>query len=314
MTVSPLDADVFRLLGDEARLRVLRLLAHGRLNVGELVRILGLAQSTVSRHLKLLREGGLVAERREGGWTWIELAETEPSGLGACWAGLRRSLDEAADPHGDDARREEVLREREERRVGWGPHAQSPAEPGRSWAAWARALGHVLPPLSVADLGCGVGKLTVEIARWASSVVAVEPDPARLAQAKKAGSAADVQNVRYLEGCLEQLPLDDDAFELSILSQVLHRTPEPAQAVSEAARVVGPGGRVLVLDLLTHDEDWVRDQLGHEWRGFDEEEIQGWCQAAGLADIRLDEVARRRGNPFVVIAASGTKKTGRRGA
>ncbi len=299
--------DPFRLLGDEGRLRLLRLLAKERLNVGELVRILGLAQSGVSRHVRLLREGGFVRERREAGWTWLALSDLAPDGLGDVWPALRARLATAADPHGDDARLGEVLREREERRVGWGRRGQRPAEPGRSWSAWARALGHLLPPLEVADLGCGEGALAIEIARFATRVVAVEPDARTLGRARAAARRAGTPNVVFRRGALDALPLADASFDVALLSQVLHGQDEPARAVAEAARVVRPSGRVLVLDLLPHGEAWVRERLGHVHQGFPPEEVAGWLAAAGLERPRVEEAARRRGNPFAVLVASATR-------
>ncbi|HEU5317109.1 MAG TPA: metalloregulator ArsR/SmtB family transcription factor, partial [Chloroflexota bacterium] len=183
---------LFRLLGDDARLRLLRLVAAERLNVSELTGILGIAQSGVSRHLGLLKDAGLVAESREGGFTYYRLAPGANDGGDrheALWALLRTQFAAAAEtPTGreDDARLEEVRRLRKE---NFEAHAGADGKerqlvPGRSWAAWARALGHLLPPLRVADLGCGEGYLTVEASRWASHVIAVDRSPTVLSRAR----------------------------------------------------------------------------------------------------------------------------------
>jgi len=309
---SALRADPFRLLGDAVRLRILRLLAAERLNVGELTRILGLAQSGVSRHVRLLREGGLLREERAAGWTWLELAPEAPPGLGGAWPALRRSIADAADEAGDDARLADVLREREERSPGWGAPGGHDVEPGRSWAAWARALGHLLAPLEVADLGCGDGALTREIARWARHVTAVEPDAGALERARTAGAGA--ANVTWCPGRLDALPLDDGSFDVALLSQVLHGVSDPRAVLREAVRVTRPGGRVLVLDLLPHEETWVVERLGHRRLGLSGEEVERWMAEAGLEDVRWEEAARRRGNPFTVLVASGTRPRGREGA
>src|SRR5207244_6926659 len=172
---------VYRLLGDEARLRLLRVLGRERLNVTELTGILGLAQSGVSRHLGLLKDAGLVVEERDGGLSYYRLARAADGGGDGALASLLREQFEAsagdAAVRADDARLQEVLRLRKENfDAHAGPDTRDARQlvPGRSWAAWSRALGLLLPPLKIADLGCGEGYLTIEAAGWASRVIAVD--------------------------------------------------------------------------------------------------------------------------------------------
>jgi ArsR family transcriptional regulator len=126
--------------------------------------------------------------------------------------------------------------------------------PGRSWAACARALGHLLPPLRVADIGCGEGYLTIEASRWASRVIAVDRSPLVLKRARALASRRRVHNGIWKRGELERLPIRDASVDVALLSQALHHAPHPTRALAEAARIVTPGGRVLVLDLRAHDE------------------------------------------------------------
>ena len=174
---------LFRLLGDDVRLRLLRVLHAERLNVTELTCILGIAQSGVSRHLGLLKDAGLVSEQREGGLHLLPPgagADRRPERLRALWRRCSRrtsSRPRRTDAgRADDVRLAEVRRLRKENfEAHAGPDTQArQLVPGRSWAAWARALGHLLPPLKVADLGCGEGYLTIEASRWASRVLAVD--------------------------------------------------------------------------------------------------------------------------------------------
>lgn len=309
---------VFRLLGDEARLRLLRLLAAERLNVTELTSILGIAQSGVSRHLGLLKDTGLVEERRDGGFTYFRLApalESGENGFGPLWPLLRAQFDEAAatvEGRADTARLEEIRRVRKENFEEHGGGADTrQIVPGRSWAAWARALAHLLPPLEVADLGCGDGYLTVEAARFAKKVIAVDRSPAALARAKqlaKRKNRTSRANIEWRRGELEALPLKDASVDVALLSQALHHAASPAKALAEAARVVRAGGRVLVLDLRRHDEHWVRDRLGDAWLGFEDAELARLLKGAGLIDIKVSVGARRARDPFTVIIASGVKK------
>ena len=308
-------AGVFRLLGDEARLRLLRLLSLERLNVSELTGILGIAQSGVSRHLGLLKEAGLVSEQRDGGYTYFRLAsEIAADGNGAAplaalLAAEFAALGRSAIGKADEARLEEVRRLRKENfDIHAGPDTnERQLVPGRSWAAWSRALGHLLPPLRVADLGCGEGYLTIEASRWAGRVIAVDRSAVVLKRARSLATRRRVRNVIWKRGELERLPLRNASVDVALLSQALHHAKDPARALGEAARIVVPGGRVLVLDLRQHDEGWVRERLGDRWTGFTDEELGTLLEGAGLTNVKVAVGARRVGDPFTVLIASGTK-------
>ena len=305
---------LYRLLGDEARLRLLRVLARERLNVTELTGVLGLAQSGVSRHLGLLKEAGLVAEERDGGFSYYRLAPSLAAGSdGALAAMLHDQFARAADEgivRADEARLQEILRVRKENfDAHAGPDTRDARQlvPGRSWAAWSRALGLLLPPLKVADLGCGEGYLTIEAARWASRVIAVDRSAVVLKRAQALAERRRVSNVIWKKGELEKLPLRDGSVDVAMLSQALHHAIDPIRAVAEAARVTAPGGRVLVLDLRTHHEDWVRAKLGDRRLGFDDDELKRMLTSAGLEHVKSGVGARKAGDPFTVLIASGTK-------
>jgi len=302
-------AALYRLLGDEARLRILRLLAKERLNVTELTGILGLAQSGVSRHLGLLKDAGLVEEQREGGFAFYRVRPAEAlNGLRATWELLQRQFAEAAgEPahRADDSRLKEVLRLRKE---SFATHGGTERQlvPGRSWAAWARALALLLPPGIVADLGCGEGYLTIEAAQWARRVIAIDRSPDVLARARALAKRRDVRNITWKRGELEDLPLGDASVDLALLSQSLHHASDPARALAEARRILVPGGRVLVLDLRRHGETWVRERLDDQHLGFGDAELQGFMEESGLSDVRVRVGARLAGNPFTVLVACGT--------
>ena len=313
-------AALFRLLGDDARLRILRLLEAERLNVSELTAILGIAQSGVSRHLGLLKEAGLVEERREAGFTFFRLAPAlglGTNGFGPIWPVLRAHFDVAdqtPDGRADMARLEEVRRVRKENFDEHGAaeeHRQ--IVPGRSWAAWARALGHLLPELDVADLGCGDGYLTIELSRFARSVIAIDRSDAALERARSlaARHARRAVNIEWRRGEIEQLPLEDATVDVALLSQALHHASEPGAALAEAVRILRPGGRVLLLELRRHEEAWVRDRLGDKWLGFEDDELRTMMERAGLSGVRMSVGARRARDPFTVLIASGVKAAAR---
>lgn len=302
-------AALFRLLGDTTRLRLLRALAHDRFNVGELTAILDLAQSGVSRHLGLLKDAGLVREEREAGYVYYRLAdEGRDNGQSALWALLDAQFAEAANDrltHEDEVRRQEVLRLRKENFDSHGDTRQ--LVPGRSWAAWSRALGHLLPALDVADIGCGEGYLTLEAARWARMVVGIDRSTEMLARAKALAARRRVTNARWKRGDLLHVPLRDGSVDVALLSQTLHHASEPARALAEAVRILRPGGRVLVLDLREHEQEWVRTRFGDQRLGFSNAELETLLRGAGLRHVRLQVGARKTGDPFVVLLASGQK-------
>ncbi len=311
---------LYRLLGDEVRLRLLRLLSHERLNVTELTGILGIAQSGVSRHLGLLKDGGLVSEDREAGFTYYSIAPDVRGGVNGhapLWLLLQDQFERAGATEigrADNARLEEIRRLRKE---NFDAHAgpdtnERQLVPGRSWAAWARALGHLLPPVVVADLGCGEGYLTVETSRWASRVVAVDRSAEVLKRARALAVRRRVSNVVWKRGTLEKLPIEDESVDVALLSQTLHHADDPAQVLREATRIVVPGGRVLVLDLREHGESWVRERLGDRWLGFSPAALKALLTETGLTDVKVTIGARRSGDPFTVLIASGTKPSGTR--
>ena len=305
---------LYRLLGDEARLRLLRVLSRERLNVTELTGILGLAQSGVSRHLGLLKDAGLIVEEKDAGFTYFTLSPTlDRDGHRTLGAALVEQFEQAsadAVVRADEARLQEVLRLRKENFDTHGGADTRDARqlvPGRSWAAWSRALGQLLPPLEVADLGCGEGYLTIEAARWAARVIDVDRSAPVLERAKGLARRRRVSNVVWKRGELDKLPIKDDAVDVALLSQALHHAHDPGRAVAEAVRITRAGGRVLVLDLRSHGEEWVRAKLGDRRLGFRDEELARLLSGAGLRDVRVGVGARKAGDPFTVLIASGTK-------
>jgi SAM-dependent methyltransferase len=306
---------LYRLLGDEARLRLLRVLDKDRFNVKELTGILGLAQSGVSRHLGLLKESELVVEERDGAYSFYRLSPAvRDDPKSPLWPLLQAQFEAAANApllKADDSRLQEVLRMRRENFEHVGPDTRDGRQlvPGRSWAAWSRALGMLLPPLDVADLGCGEGYLTVETARWARQVTAVDRAAGVLARAKALAARKRLSNITWKKGELEALPIDSGAMDVALLSQALHHAADPAAALLEASRILKPGGRLLILDLRPHDEAWVRDKLGDRWFGFSDEHLSGLLTRAGFGDIRVALGARRTNDPFAVLLAVGTKKS-----
>lgn len=302
-------SSLFRLLGDPTRLRLLRILDQERCNVTELTGILGAAQSNVSRHLGLLKDAGLVREEREAGFVYYRVADdARRNGHAALWPLLAAQFAAAADDPAvqeDEARLQEVLRLRKENFETHGDVRQ--LVPGRSWAAWARALGHLLPPLDVVDIGCGDGYLTLETARWARHVIGIDRSEEVLDRAKALATRRRVTNVEWKKGELARLPLHDNSMDVALISQSLHHANDPERAVAEAVRVLKPGGRLLILDLKQHEQGWVKQKFGDQRLGFSVADLQVLLHAADLEHVRVQVGASKAGDPFTVLIASAQK-------
>jgi SAM-dependent methyltransferase len=303
-------ADLLRLLGDPTRLRLLRVLAVEALNVSELTGVLGLAQSGVSRHLGMLRDAGLVTEDRAGGFTWYRQSDAlsdDASPLAPLGAWLSAEFTRPTpDMRADDARLEEVRRLRKESFATHGDDRRQ-LVPGRSWPAWARAIGLLLPPMDVADLGCGEGYLTLEAARWAKRVYAIDRAKDVLDRGKALAKRRRLANITWKRGEMERVPLPDASVDLAMLSQALHHAEHPVRALQEAHRILRPGGRVLILDLRDHREAWVTSKLGDRWLGFTDGDLDRLLREAGFSAPVVRVGARRTGDPFTVLIASGLK-------
>lgn len=294
--------EAFRALGDPTRLRILRLIAQARLNVSEVVSLVGVAQSSVSHHLTKLKALDLIREERQGGFTFYSLALDEKAPL---WP-LIALAKEASDEHGDLARLTELLRRRED--------AQSLnerlLEPGQSWRLWSAALSSLLPPLEVVDFGCGTGSLSVELARWAGHVTAIDRSESVLTRARAEAARQGLGNLTFLAADLAALPLPSASVDLVVISQSLHHVDAVAPVLAEGARLLKPGGRMVVLELLPHGEDWVRARLGHQHLGFDPQELERAMRAAGLEAEAPRLPARDTSSPFKAFLLTGTRRRG----
>lgn len=290
----------FRALGDPTRLRILRLVAEAPLNVSELVSLVGVAQPSVSHHLGKLKGLELIREERQNGFTYYSLALQDGD---TRWP-LIKLAKQAEDPTGDRARLMDLLRTREDRQA----LNERLLEPGQSWFLWASALSSLLPPLDVVDFGCGTGVLTVAMAQWAKSVTAIDHNEDVLEQAKQRARNARLKNVSFLRADLHELSLPAGKKDLVVLSQSLHHTDRPEAVLKEAARILEPGGKIIVLELLPHDEKWVLDRLGHKHLGFEPDALQASLEKLKFRNIQRELHARNGDSPFRVFLLTGEKR------
>ncbi|HMP76013.1 MAG TPA: metalloregulator ArsR/SmtB family transcription factor [Kiritimatiellia bacterium] len=303
--------EIFRALADDVRLRLLNAVLAAELSVAELVEVMGLPQSTVSRHLRPLRESGLLETRREGTSVYYRrgsaLSDLELAGV------LERRLRELGTAESDAKAVRAVLDQRRKRSREFfekvaGRYGDL-TQPGGGWSALAAGLAAGFSGRTVLDLGCGEGALTLLLARFAKRVTAVDQSKAMLrhvrARAKDDGLADHVETV---EGDLERVPLPDAGYDAVFLSQALHHAARPAHAIREAARLLNPGGHLVVLDLARHAQDWVRSEWADQWLGFEEDELRAWMGEAGLNPLRVQRLGEAALTDLAVLLAVGEKK------
>jgi ubiquinone/menaquinone biosynthesis C-methylase UbiE/DNA-binding transcriptional ArsR family regulator len=299
---APAILDHLTSLADATRSRLLLLLDRHELTVSELCGIMQLPQSTVSRHLKALSESGWIASRAEG-TSRLYAATRASSASGGLtgrdtldpsarrlWLLVREQVGATPAAAADQRRLQSALGERRTKSQEFFSSAAAHWDRLRSELFGNTFHLTALAALVerkwvVGDLGCGTGQVSLALAPFVTRVVAVDASAAMLQAARKRLHGLD--NIDLRRGELEALPIDDQRLDAATLMLVLHHVPEPANALAEVARVLKPGGRVLVVDMLPHDRESYRHQMGHVWLGFAEDQTLRMLDASGFEDIRV---------------------------
>jgi ArsR family transcriptional regulator len=299
-----------RLLADETRLRILLLLRQEELSVVELQDILGMGQSRISTHLAQLRQAGLVQDRRAGKNSYYTFTQDRAA------MELSRILDAAArdlSVAAADARalalalarRQDKAREYFNQLAGKFGRTYCP---GRTWQGLAHLLLALAPEIVIADLGAGEGTLSQLLARRARRVIAVDHSEKMVAFGAQLAREHGLKHLEYRLGDIEAPPIADASVDLAILSQALHHARSPARAVQAAHRILKPGGRLAVLDLLAHQFEQARELYADEWLGFTEAQLFDLLSQAGFSRVEVGVVARDEQNPqFHTVLATGIK-------
>jgi demethylmenaquinone methyltransferase/2-methoxy-6-polyprenyl-1,4-benzoquinol methylase/ArsR family transcriptional regulator len=293
--------------GEVTRLRLIGLLCEAELTVSELVAILGQSQPRVSRHLKLLVEAGLAERQREGAWAFYRLADK--GGLFA--RALIARIDEddatlAADRArlalAREARRKQAAAYFAKQAADWDWIRALHAPVDRVEAA-IRAMIGGQPIRAVLDLGTGTGRMLELAAPLAERAVGVDQSPAMLALARSRIDQSGLRNVQLRQGDIYAPPVERGGYDLVVIHQVLHFLDDPARALSEAARALCPGGRLIVVDFAAHGEEYLREHFAHRRLGFATEEIVAFMREAGLEPVETRLAPPRAGEPGKLTVA-----------
>ena len=315
---------VVKTLGDSTRLRLLALLERHELSVADLVKVLDLPQSTVSRHLTHLKDQDLLTERRDGAFCYSRFTPPSEGTWSDGWLLARGSLRDdpqiAADADALDA----LLRARtlgsREFFDSLGAEWDRLRQVFQDDLQRARAIGRLVPQgLTIADVGTGTGVLAMEMAQLGMRVIAVDQSEAMLAAAESKRAALAVpERVELRRGVATDLPLQDGEVDAVLAHMVLHYVPSPRDAIRELARVVRPGGRVVLVDFTApedrpqRDREWLQKDLGVIWQGFATTSIRGWLHEAGLAHVEVElhaTTSEDRDLPATFIASADRPAT-----
>jgi len=289
--------DIFRALADPTRLRIMALLETVELAIGEVAQIIGQSQPRVSRHVRILAEAGLVERRKEGGWVFLRIADSDAVRGYRAWS--------AAVPL-DEAERAVVAADRsalasihEERNAAarryfddhageWDRIRSLYAPDGEIEAAMAALLGE-RPLGRMLDIGTGTGRMIELFARQADIAVALDrsSEMLRVARAKLAPQGSPVD---FIQGDFNALPFDPQSFDTVILHQVLHYARTPQRVIGEVARVLRPGGIALLADFAPHLREDLRADAAHARLGFADDQMRAWFAAEGLQIERRSEI------------------------
>lgn len=296
-----------RLAADPNRLRLLLLLEREELSVAEIQEILSKGQSQISTHLAQLKQAGLVDDRRTGKNAFYRL--TAPPELMELLKQAEREIPEAQE---DRQALRIALRKRQDRMRRYfdelaGKFGRQYV-PGRSWKGIAEALLKLMPPMVIADLGAGEGTISQLMAQRARKVIAVDNSEKMVEFGSELARTHGIANLEYRLGDIEDVPIRAGSVDLAFLSQALHHAPHPERALSEAWRILKPGGRIAILDLNRHHFEEAREMYADLWLGFTELEIERFLKGAGFKNAETAVVFKEQEPPyFETLLGTGEK-------
>jgi ArsR family transcriptional regulator len=301
---------ILKVVAEPSRLRILLLLRAEELSVAELQEILTMGQSTISTHLSQLKQASLVEDRRTGKNSLYRL---NPSGGGGVLDQLLdRAKSELPEAAADRLAMRGVLKKRQDKMRSFfdsvAGRLGKDYVPGKSWKSLAEALLRLMPPMVIADLGAGEGAFSLLLAQRAKKVIAVDTSAKMIEVAREQAMRNGVKNVEFRLGDMEEVPIKTATVDLVFFSQSLHHALHPSRALAEANRILSPGGRIVILDLVKHRFEEARELYADEWLGFSESDLEAMLEQAGFHDVQTSVVYKEPETPnFQTLLAVGDK-------
>jgi ubiquinone/menaquinone biosynthesis C-methylase UbiE/DNA-binding transcriptional ArsR family regulator len=309
-------------LADPLRLRILAAVCEEELTVGEVQDVVQSVQSSVSRNLAILRGAGFIQDRKEGTNVYFSARQDMAAPARELFTALHARLAEIPEVRRDRVRLAACRRRRLQRSQGYFESVAGDWERIRKSYFDDRvaslAIEKLLPrDLTVADIGCGTGSLTFELARFARKVIGVDLSREMLRRARALANEQKIDNVEFRQGDALKLPLGSDSVDAAFCVMVLHFLPDPARAIAGLCRITRPGGAVIVVDLVEHQQEWMREQMAHRWLGFDRDQLTKWFSEAGAASVDYDltgsfageKLARNGNRPVEIFVARASLPT-----
>lgn len=288
--------DILRMLkamADPTRLRLLVILDREELSVNELVRILGMGQSRISRHLAIMKDAGLLQMRREGTWSFYSIPATvEATSLLDSFRNSERHNSILA---GDGPRIRQVLEDRKEKSRQYFDKVAEDWDDIRAdyfgLRVRNRALAGLIPAdWKVADIGCGTGFLLLALAPLVKKAYGIDNSGEMLRVARRNAVQRGLKNIEFIQSEMNDLPLKTGSLDGLTASMVLHHADIPGGVAKEWARVMKPGGKISIVELAKHEHDWLREEMADTWLGFEEKEFSGFFRSAGFERVRVEMV------------------------
>lgn len=304
--------DVLKALADPCRLRLVAILLSGEFTVQELTAILGVGQSKVSWHLKILMDAGVLAVKRQGTWSYYR-AGTESEFFTAIRPHLERGFAAMPERRRDLAAVARILEERRRRSLEFfDQYAMQWDDLARTLLPVPEYVTRLLELVheggTVVEIGIGTGGLLADLAAKSGPVIGVDHSPAMLEEARRRMLKSSISGVELRLGEMTHLPLSDGAADCALLNMVLHHAADPPAVLAEIRRVMSPGGTLLIADLARHERESAREQLADQWLGFDEEELAGWLKSAGFAAVELERIEGVAGEETVLLVRAQNKR------